>query len=261
MNVGTNTPRGLGLYLGRVVREWDASEAKKHAERARNARIRHVALCAEALDGWRADHGVLVRCAEVYREAGAQVWVYSLPGTKRLERGPDDVADALADAGIACNARGWILDAEESYRGRGPQLLAHRERLTERASEKVSLGVTFYGALADRSFPWAAITGWGWAGYQLYLTAASRRRVRLRLSEARERWGGDVVPHLAVYERRNAPTSEGNDGPDRLLADLNRTCLNDSGNVDVPGCWLWSDASLDSRESAVLTAFAERAGW
>ena len=65
---GLNTPRGLGLYLGRIVREWDAGEARKHAEKARNARIRHVALCAEALDGWRADHGVLVRCAEVYRE-------------------------------------------------------------------------------------------------------------------------------------------------------------------------------------------------
>jgi hypothetical protein len=258
---GTATPRGLGLYLGRVVREWDASAAKKHAERARAARIRHIALCAEALDGWRADHGVLVRAADVYRDAGCQVWTYSLPGEKRLTTPGEDVADALADAGIACAARGWILDAEESYRGRGPQLLGHRERLTERASERVSLGVTAYGAMSDRGFPWPAISGWGWLGYQLYLTAATRRRVRLRLDEARARWGADVVPHLATYDRRQAPTAEGTDGPARLLADLGRTCLDDAGTCDVPGCWLWSDASLDRGEADVLAQWAERVGW
>ena len=259
--VGSATPRGLGVYLSRVTREWNSGEATKHAARAKRARIRHVALCAEALDGWRADHGVLVRAAEVYADAGAEVWVYSLPGKERLAMGGQDVPDALADAGIACAARGWILDAEESYRGRGPQLLGHRERLTERASERVSLGVTCYGSLADKGFPWAAIAGWGWLGYQLYLTAVSRQRVRLRLAEARNRWGGDVVPHLATYPRKQAPSPEGLDGPARLLGDLSRTCLDDDGVCDVPGVWLWQDATLDGAECDALAQWAERVGW
>lgn len=258
---GSATPRGLGLYLGRVVREWDAGKARAHADRARRARIRHVALCAEALDGWRADHGVLQRCAELYLDTGCQVWVYSLPGPKAVSEPGFNVADRLAEAGIAIHARGWILDAEESYRGHGETLLTHRLRLTDRASEGVSLGVTCYGSVADRGFPWASITGWGWLGYQLYLTAASRPRVRLRLKEARERWGMDVVPHLATYKRVGSNSPEGLDGPDRLLGDLTRTCLDDDGRCDVPGVWLWSDASLDGAEADTLAAWAERVGW
>lgn len=261
MTPGGSTPRGLGLYLGRVVREWSSAKAMAHATRAKAARVKHVALCAEALDGWRADHGVLVECADVYREIGAQVWVYSLPGPDAVERFGLDAPDALADAGVACRARGWILDAEESYRGHGATLLAHRERLTERATERVSLGVTAYGSMSDRGFPWAAVAGWGWLGYQLYLTAANRRRVRLRIEEARARWGADVVPHLATYERTGQHGIEPADGPERLLADLTRTCLDDDGQCDVPGCWLWSDASMDGAEAEVLARWAERVGW
>ncbi len=258
MTLGSSTPRGIGLYLGRVVREWDAGEAHKHAQRARSARISHIALCAEALDGWTADHGALVRASEVYRDIGCQVWVYSLPGSKALAASDTLVADRLVDAGIAINARGWILDAEESYVHKGSTLLAHRERLLERASERTSLGVTFYGTPTSgpRGYPWASITGFGWAGWQCYERAGTRKRVRRDLEELRSTsWRHDVVPHIAAYERKGGDVR---DGAERLRADLARVCLNDAGSVDVPGVWIWSDASLDRQECEVLAEWAER---
>lgn len=260
LSVGTATPRGIGVYTSRLVRQWDDRRAAKEIAEYREMRCRHVALCSEAADGWRADHGVLADVADHLRGAGIDTWVYALPSAESW-RHPDALADRLADAGVACGARGWIPDVEEQARGLRGHVRRFRSRLTERASERYSIGVTYYGRIpvapsAGDAFPWDAIVGWGWAGYQLYETAVDRQRVRARLAQAREHWGRDVIPHLATYQRR-----DGGDGADRLRADIERTCLDDAGAVDVPGLWLWQDSTTDAAERAVLAAFAQRAGW
>lgn len=259
---GSATPRGLGMYLGRIAREWTPAQERAHADKAKRARVRHVALCAEALDGWQAPHAALVDAAEAYRDAGCQVWVYSLPGERALAEPGTAVVDRLVDAAVACAARGRILDAEESYAHRSGTLLSHVERLTERSTERDSLGVTLYGTPTHgvRGYPWAAVSGWGWLGWQCYERAGTRQRVRRDLAELRQRWGADVVPHLATYARRGA-TAEGKDGAARLLGDINRTCLDDEGRCDVPGLWLWQEATLDGAEADVLAAWSERQGW
>lgn len=257
---GTATPRGIGVYTSRLARQWDERRAAKEIGELREMRCQHVALCVEAADGWRADHGVLVDVADHLLDAGISPWVYALPSREAWQY-PEALADRLADAGIGCRARGWIPDVEEQARGLRGHVRRFRSRLQERASERYSIGVTYYGRIpvapsAGDAFPWDAIVGWGWAGYQLYETAADRHAVRSRLAHARTFWGPDVIPHLATYKRR-----DGGDGAERLAADIERTCLDDAGAVDVPGLWLWQDMTTDARERAVLAAFAERAGW
>lgn len=264
--IGSATPRGLGIYLSRTVRSWDVQEAMRHAKRAQRARIKHVALCAEALDGWRADPKVLADCAAVYRDIGCSLWAYSLPG-KSLELPPerDGVVANLLRAVEVIQGRGSLLDAEEKYRGKGERLRRHRQELTDGSTERTSIGVTAYGSLEDDGFPWEEIRGWCWLGLQLYLTAVNRARVRRRLEafRAANAWGDDVVPHLATYGRLPSisSTDEGSDGPRRLLGDLTRTCLNDEGECDVPGVWFWQDSTLDGFEADVLADWAARVGW
>lgn len=257
MTAGTATPRGIGFYTSRLVRTWSLATAARELAEYREAGTSHVALCAEAADGWRADHGVLVDAADHLRSIGIAPWVYALPSAEAwLE--PNALADRLAAAGIACRAAGWLPDVEEQARGLRGYVRTFRRRLTERASEGVSVGVTFYGAppetlSAGSAFPWDVIAGWGWAGWQCYERAAVRETVRSGLAAVRRQWGADVVPHLATYRRR-----DGIDGPARLDADLWRTCVDDDGAIDVPGVWLWQDATTDASERRVLAAWAQR---
>lgn len=267
---GSQTPRGFLLYLGRVVRQWDVQEAMRHAGKVRRAGgIRHVALCAEGTDGFVAKLPILVDCARVYREiAGVEVSAFSLPGATALARPSDGVPIRLAIAAAAIYAWARILDAEEAYRGKAALLTRHRRRMIDDARESVSLGCTLYGSPTERAdgiegYPWQAIRGFGWLGWQCYEKAAKRELVRkiLRVLRGPTWWGPDVVPHIATYQRKTAVPGELRDGARRLLADIERTALDDEGRVDVPGLGLWSDASLDAEEVAVLRDFSARAGW
>lgn len=265
---GSGTPRGLGLYLGRILREWDPDKAAKHAERAKSAGVRHIALCAEGSDGFVAPTRPLLRAAEVYRAIGAKLWVYSLPSA-RAWRDPIALADRLADAGQLIGASGWIGDVEETAIGMHSAVGRFFARLTERATERVSIGVTAYGRIpdplpltrdGDQRFPWREILGRGWLGYQLYETSADEILVRRRLADAEVYFGGDVIPHFASYERRGDHPHEGKDGAVRLLGDLTRASCID-GEVVAHGAWIWQDATLDRSEVAALRGFVDRAGW
>lgn len=256
MTPGSATPRGIGFYTSRIVREWSDTTARRETAEYREAGASHVALCAEAADGWRADHGVLVDVSDALREAGIATWVYALPSSESW-RHPEALADRLAASGIACRARGWIPDVEEQARGLRGHVRRFRSRLMEHARESVSIGVTCYGRVpldpsGGDAFPWDTIVGWGWCGWQCYETAADRERVREGLERYRRHWRGDVVPHVATYRRR-----DGVDGAHRLDDDIRRVCTDDAGAVDVPGVWLWQDATTDAAERAVLREWAE----
>lgn len=253
-------PSGFGVYLSRATREWKPQEAIDHAERVKRSRITHVALCVEATDGWTATPRKLRSVASVYREiGGVAVSVYALPGSERVKT-PTRVTAGLLDAAHEIEAWSAILDAEEAFRGHRVELTHARDSLTLGATEALSLGVTTYGLPSvGGSYPWEAISGWGWLGWQCYETSASRRKVRAGLAELRARWSRScVVPHLASYARRTAVEGEPLDGADRLAGDLRRTCLDDSGACDVSSVWIWQDATLDHEECAVLAEWAQR---
>ena len=257
---GAATPRGIGVYTSRIVREWDDRHAAKEIAEYCEMACRHVALCVEGSKGWRAEPSVLADVADHLRAAGISPWVYALPSREAWQQ-PDVLADRRADAGESCGAIGWVPDVEEQARGLHGHVSRFRRRRTDRANARVSIGVTYYGRIPlapprGDAFPWAAILGWGWAGYQLYETAADRHAVRSRMATARTHWGADVIPHLATYQRR-----DGGDGAERLRSDIERTCIDDAGAVDVPGVWLWQDSTTDAAERAVLGAFSARAGW
>lgn len=259
MTAGTATPRGVLVYYSRIARAWTDAEAAEEIAELREMRASWAILCAEATasdgHGWVADHRVLAANAAHLRAAGIRVAVYSLP-SERAWLDPEATADRLADAGIACGAELWVPDVEEQARGKGVQVRLFRRRLTERASVRVGIMVTFYGKIprtppkprpADGLFPWAEIVGWGSCGYQLYKTAEHDELVDARMADAAHHWGPDVVPHFATYLG----------DADRLRGDFDRTCVRD-GVVFVVAVAIWQKSTTNRAERLALAEIAMR---
>jgi hypothetical protein len=263
-------PHGLGVYLGR------GGVTPARARELARARVRHVVLCAEAVSGWLAAPSQLAEWGRVVRGEGMVPHVYAFPGLSRA-REPRRVAawlvGSLRLAGGVCP----VPDLEAPYQRRPALLVALLDALAELATpgELEAVLVTTLGLPSDpgTSWPWPELAAWvartrartgrpvGSIGWQCYERAGIRPRVRAGLDELAGTWGrARVVPHLAGYERRTA-TLEGRDGPARLRADLERACLDAAGACDVPGVWIWSAASLERAEVAILRAWAERHGW
>jgi hypothetical protein len=251
-------PRGLGVYLARIVRAWDAQAAARHAQRARAARLRWVVLCAEAEDGWIAPLDVLARAAEVYRElASCSVWIYGLHSPRAVEQ-PERAADRLGAALRAVEGSGVVLDVERAYKGRAAAVRLLVEGTIDQLTERHGLGVTSYPlARAHPTLPWLELSGVGWGGPQTYETAEDRRLARRAIAEWRTRHDV-VIPHLPSYD-----VGERDDGTQAAQLDrhLHDVCRDDDGAIDVPGAALWSEASLDTHERRVLATWAELAGW
>lgn len=252
-------PRGILIYLSRAAREWDPVKEQQQARKARRAGISHVALCAEAKDGWVAKHDVLRDLAKCYSElAGVRASVYSLPGGQAVFT-PELTAARLLAAGEAIDAHSVIGDFEEEYNRQSRMLLRTRTAVIDGATERRSVGFTNYGVPGPKSvYPWDAIAGWGWFGWQCYETAADEELVRKRLDLLRKIWSrGSVIPHFATYERRGDVRREGKDGALRLAHDLERACLNDDGICDVPGIGIWQDSTMDGDEADVLKEWSQ----
>lgn len=255
-----DVPRGILIYLSRAAREWDPAKEQQQARKAQRAGISHVALCAEAKDGWVAKHDVLRDLAKCYAElAGVKSSVYSLPGGQAVFT-PERTVARLLEAGEAIGAHSVIGDFEEEFNRQGRMLKRARVALIDGASERRSVGFTNYGVPGQKSvYPWESIAGWGWFGWQCYETSADEELVRKRLDLLRKIWSpGSVIPHFATYERRQDPNREGKDGALRLARDLERACLNDDGVCDVPGIGIWQDSTMDGEEAAVLKEWSER---
>jgi len=264
-------PQGIGMYAGR-----GGITGARAAQLRKLGRVRHVALCGEAVDGWVATPNQLREWGAVCRGEGVTPHVYVFPGLERA-RQPRLVATwlltSLRLAGAVCP----IPDLEAAYRGR-PQLLeALFDALLELAApgELAAIFVTTFGLPSDRktTWPWAALAaavarvraraGAASAsiGWQCYERAADDRKVSAGIAELAAVWGRDrVVPHLATYRRRSE-TAEGADGGERLEADLERTCLDDDGKLEVAGVWLWWTLSTSRDELVALSSFAQRVGW
>lgn len=258
----STVPHGLGLYCERGDSIGAPLATAKLVERLRRARARHVGLCVEAIDGWRPPRAALAPVVQRLASAQVSVHVYILPGRDRARLGARPVHEALT----LCQGlpiAGYILDAEESYRGLLDALRAARAALVDGATEATSVGITTYGLPTEAGdFPWAAIIGHGWLGWQAYERAASAKKVRRGLEVLREASGSSaVIPHVASYTRKAIPTGELADGAQRLLADLRRACRDDQGRVDVPGAWVWSEGSLDGAELDALASWVAAAGW
>lgn len=264
-------PQGIGMYAGRA-----GISGARAQQLYKRGRVRHVALCAEAVDGWVAKPDDLREWGAVCRGEGLTPHVYVFPNLERA-RQPRLVATwlltALRFAGGVCP----IPDLEAAYRGR-PQLLdALVDALLELASQEelAALLVTTFGLPSDRGtkWPWDALAravarvraraGEASAaiGWQCYERASNDAKVSTGIAELATVWGRDrVVPHLATYRRRSE-TAEGSDGGERLEADLERTCLDDDGKLEVAGVWAWWVLSTSRDELAVLSRFAQRVGW
>lgn len=264
-------PQGIGMYAGR-----GGITGARAAQLVRLGGVRHLGLCAEAVDGWRATPGQLREWGSVCRGEGLTPHVYGFPGLERA-RQPRLVATwlltALRLAGGVCP----IPDLEAAYRGR-PQLLeALFDALIELCTdaELEALMITTFGLPSDHktTWPWAALAAGiarararagrpaGAIGWQCYERAADDDVVSAGIAELATTWGRErVVPHLASYRRRSE-TVEGSDGGERLEADLERACLDKAGKVEVAGAWIWWALSTSRDELRVLRAFAQRVGW
>ena len=259
MTAGSATPRGVLVYYSRIARAWTAVEAAEEIAELHEMRASWAILCAEATaadgHGWVADHRVLAAVAAHLRAAGIRVAVYSLP-SERAWLEPEATADRLADAGIACGADLWVPDVEEQTRGKGTQVRRFRKQLTDRASERVGIMVTFYGKIprtptkplpADDRFPWAEIVGWGTCGYQLYKTAENDGLVDARMADAEHHWGADIVPHFATYLGDAV----------RLRGDFDLTCVRD-GVVFVVAIAIWQKSTTNRAERLAIAELAAR---
>lgn len=256
------TPRGLGIYCGRVASVASAVSTGRLIERLRRARARHVALCTEGTDGWRPTREQLAPVAERLASADLAVHVFSLPGEARARLGARVAHDVLELVrGLPISS--IQLDAEEAYRGRPAELDAAVDALIDGVTEATAIGITSYGLPSEGgAFPWASILGRGYLVWQAYERAGKATRARRGLDELRQSWGRDVVPAVAAYQRRTSPAGEHADGAARLRADLERACRDPAtGRVDVVGAWVWSDGSLDARELDELGAWVQAAGW
>lgn len=265
-----DVPQGLGVYCGR------GGVSASRARELRAAGIRHVVLCAEAVDGWRAGPAQLSAQASAVRSAGLVPHVYAFPGLSRARQPRAVAADllgAVRRAGGVCP----VPDLEAPYRGRPALLRALLDALVELGTrdERERILVTTLGLPSDRGtrWPWPELHAWlaaaraatgctlGAIGWQCYERAADAPRVRAGVDELARTWGrARTLPHVATY-RRTSERPEGQDGAARLVADLDRACLGPDGRPDVPGAWLWSAASLDDDELDALRAWAERHGW
>lgn len=255
-------PAGWQLYLGRGASVAAPAAARARAVRCRESRVRTALLCAEAIDGWVAPQYALRSVSDELRGEGVRVGVYALHGSAATAE-PVEAARRLLSAARACGATIVQLDAEEAWRGKAEALRDCARVLVDGCTEREQVSVSTYGTPATQPrFPWDAIAGLGWLGWQAYETAADAPRVRSRLATMRGIWGRScVVPAIAAYERKSAPAGELRDGADRLRADALRVALDERGECDVPGLAIWSEASLDGREREVLVELANRWGW
>lgn len=258
----TSIPRGLGVYCERGDSVASPRSTAVLIERLGRAGAKHVGLCAEASDGWRPKRAPFARVVEQLTTAGLQVHPYALPGSHRAKLGAR-VTEELLTLTQGLPIAGRILDAEEPYNGLEEQLAAAWGTLIDGSTERTMVGVTLYGLPGPRSrFPWKAILGRGWCGWQAYLRSADAERVRSGLEVLRSHWGEAVIPHVASYTRKGAPVAgELDDGPARLIADLRRACRDEGGAVDVPGAWIWAEGSLDGRELDALGSWVRAVGW
>jgi hypothetical protein len=258
------TPQGLGIYIGRIGHVWSPAEAKAHINKAKAAKIRHIAFLVESVDGWKTSMSVLQSNAKLMRDAGFIISVYSLPGRARVNMA-SDIANMLLRAGQVAEATHVILDAEEAYRGKRTALRTTLQLLRAGLRPGQVLGVTTYGRPSwPGTYPWDELKLADWLGHQVYEAAASKTKVRSILGEVRTLMGGadKVVPHLATYPRKTPTTpQEGLEGAVRLKGDFNRTCFDDHDKVDCPGMWIWSWASADNTEFHMLADLANLAGW
>lgn len=167
---------GLGVYLQR------GGLSRRTARRLRVAGVRHVALCAEAVSGWRATGAQLSSWAADARAEGLAVHVYSFPGSDAVQQ-PADVAAHLTASSLLVRASTAILDAEAPYQRRGPALRATLDACVA-GSGGIPVAVTTLGSRATagragRGRRWrtgrARMTRAGSAGSA---TSAQRRRER-----------------------------------------------------------------------------------
>ena len=259
------TINGLGVYLGRGG--LTSSRAREYAR----AGIRRVLLCAEAVSGdFFAPVALSTKWGEVSKAAGLEVAAYTFPGLART-KSPEAVIEQLFRVLRAANGKIPVLDVEAPYDGpNGParfRALADAAWRVATPEERSRLVITTLGSPSRPGrVPWGAIVSWAREhpgvsiGLQVYETAASDLRVDARISEVRAAIGSDLVfPCVATYERDGDPNREGRDGPKRLLADLDRSCF--VNGRPVTACDLWSGASLDAAELAVLPSYVQNMGW
>lgn len=274
-------PQGFGMYAGR------SGLSNARARQLARHHVRHVGVCVEAVDGWLATPKQLSELAAVCRDNGLVPHPYSFPGLTRA-RQPEAVArmliGSLRELGGVCP----IPDLEAPYRGQPELLVALLDAIAAIATddELEAMMVTTFGLPSDREerWPWDELHTWvtsrrerlahqsslqmrwlvGSMGWQCYIRAGSVGRVRSGIAELAQTWDrARVIPHIATFRRRSetSPPLEGFDGGRRLLGDLQRACLDDSGVCDVPGVWLWWAASTAREELLVIRDFAERVGW
>lgn len=261
---------GVWVYLGR------GGITRSRATELRSAGVRGVIVCTEAVDGWRATTRQAAAWGAVCAAARLDVAAYAFPGVARVDAASDIAAGLLR---VLREAGGHIpiADVEAPYRARPSQLVRLLDAITDDATdeERRHLGVTTLGLPSKPGrWPWADLLAWmrahpsSWLGWQCYERAGVEVRVDAGIAELRaalaspldgSRDVGRVVPHVATYER-DTQTREGQDGPARLVADLDRACL-DGGALAVSGVGLWSAASLDDAELSALRGWIRRAGW
>lgn len=255
---------GIHVYLDRRIRAWNTSKAVQHAAKARESRVKVVYLLAEGLDGYVSPVSALKLAAEVYRDAGVQVGVYSLHSVKAaLSYGY--AMHRLFIAADAARASIVQLDAEESWKRKPVELSRAVSALkTHCADTKRTASVSVYGVPSwHPSFPWDEIAGAGYCVWQCYETAAHRTRVRSHLDTIRGLWP-ETIPAVASYKRKADPHGEGFDGARRLMADALRVLLPDQAKpteADCKGLAIWADPALDPAERETLVAISERFGW
>ena len=211
-------PKGFGTYLRRI--SGGEAEARPVLAHCQQAGMKWISLMVEATDGWVASLSVTETYAKVFRDAGYQIFVWTLPGESRSA----SVADSIAAGELALKyaeavqAVGIMLDIEAAYKGKQEELHALVTTVVGGRNETQSVGAVSYPIPTyHKDLAWDEFKVCDWGSPMFYETAGNISQVQMGFDQ----WLA-LVPVLAPS--LDGWSGSGEAGAERLKQDIIRVC-------------------------------------
>jgi len=247
-------PQGFGTYLRRI--SGGEAEARAALARCQQAGMKWISLMVEATDGWVVPLSVTEIYAKVFREAGYQIFVWTLPGNTRSESVEASVAAGELVLGYAEDVRaaGIMLDIEAAYKDKPEELHALVTTVANGRSPTQSLGVVSYPIPSyHKDLAWSEFKVCDWGSPMFYETAGNITLVNKGLAE----WS-EIVSVLAPS--LDGWSGTGAAGAERLKQDIIRVC-GTVPTVRVDASAIWSEQQMDDPKRFIVLEMGIAYNW
>lgn len=253
--VARTLPDGFGVYLRRIGSSGDSPEDV--ADRCVKAGMLWASFMVESNDGYVVSPSTTAAWANVFRDRGLLVGVWSFPGDERAAsvEQSSSAAQLLTDVASQISADTVMLNVEAPFKNRPAQLRALIDSTLNSvpASALQAVGVVSYPVPSMHpDLDFSQFSKLDYASPMFYKTAQDPALVERGMNE----W--------AVILKTIAPTLDGwsgsgASGATRFAQDISTVC--GPGPARVPGAVIWSEAQMDTAKREVTRERAALYGW